>query len=136
MEPGQDASTSDSPEDDLSEGGIERRRYERFDTSIAVDYASGDTFLFSYIQNISEMGIFIRSEEPLPIGTALALRFSPDGQEAIELAGEVAWVNPFRPFGDNLNPGMGVRFSSLSPDMRERIVSLVRTVAYLKPHDN
>jgi type IV pilus assembly protein PilZ len=128
-------STDDDDERD-SLTGIERRRYERFETSISVDYSSGDTFLYSYIQNISEMGIFIRSEEPLPIGTALALRFSPDGQEAIELAGEVAWVNPFRPFGDNLNPGMGVRFSSLSPDMRERIVSLVRTVAYLKPHDN
>lgn len=119
-----------------SVGGIERRRYERFDTSISVDYSSGDTFLFSYIQNISEMGIFIRSEEPLPIGTVLALRFAPDGQEAIELAGEVTWVNPFRPFGENLNPGMGVRFRELTADMRERVVSLVRTVAYLKPHDN
>jgi len=125
-------------DDDEDEGasGIDRRRFERFDTSISVDYSSGDTFLFSYIQNISEMGIFIRSDTPLPIGTELALRFSPDGQEAIELAGEVAWVNPLRPFGENLNPGMGVRFRGLSPDMRERIVSLVRTVAYLKPHDN
>ena len=118
------------------QGGIERRLHERFDTSISVDYSSGDTFLFSYIQNISEMGIFIRSDEPFPIGTVLELRFAPDGQEPIELAGEVTWVNPYRPFGDNLNPGMGVRFQDLSAEMRERIVSLVRTVAYLRPSDN
>jgi type IV pilus assembly protein PilZ len=136
MEPGQDASTSDSPEDDLSEGGIERRRYERFDTSIAVDYASGDTFLFSYIQNISEMGIFIRSDTPLPVGTKLELRFTPDGQTPLELAGEVTWINPYRPFGDNLNPGMGVRFRELSADLREKIVELVRTVAYLRGEGN
>lgn len=127
---------SDDEDSGRASGGIERRRHERFDTSISVDYSSGDTFLFSYIQNISEMGIFIRSDEPLPIGTVLELRFAPDGQEPMELAGEVTWVNPYRPFGENLNPGMGVRFDGLSPDLRERIVELVRTVAYLRPAEN
>lgn len=121
-----------SNDDEPAQGGIERRQYERFDTSISVDYSSGDTFLFSYIQNISEMGIFIRSDNPLPVGTSLELKFAPDGQAPIELLGDVTWINPYRPFGDNLNPGMGVRFRELDPDMRERIVELVRTVAYLR----
>jgi type IV pilus assembly protein PilZ len=132
----QDASMSDSEDDDASAGGIERRRYERFDTSISVDYSSGDTFLFSYIQNISEMGIFIRSDSPMPVGTVLELRFAPDGQEAVQVLGEVTWINPYRPFGDNLNPGMGVRFRELSAELRERIVALVRTVAYLRSEGN
>ncbi len=123
----------DEDNDGSRDSGIDRRRYERFETSISVDYASGDTFLFSYIQNISEMGIFIRSDDPFPIGTTLHMRFTPDGQDAIEVSGEVAWVNPYRPFGDNINPGMGVNFTALSADLRERIVSLVRTVAYLRP---
>ena len=127
---------SETPEDDPTQSGIERRQFERFETSISVDYSSGDTFLFSYIQNISEMGIFIRSDSPLPIGTMLQLRFAPDGQTAIELLGEVTWINPYRPFGDNLNPGMGVRFRDLSADLRERIVALVRTVAYLRGEGN
>jgi type IV pilus assembly protein PilZ len=126
----------DTNDDDSSEGGIERRRYERFDTSISVDYSSGETFLFSYIQNISEMGIFIRSDSPLPIGTVLELKFAPDGEVPMELLGEVTWINPYRPFGDNLNPGMGVRFRELSADLRERIVALVRTVAYLRGEGN
>ena len=50
-----------------------RRQHERFPASIQVDYRSGDTFLFSYIQNISVMGIFIRSDEPLPVGTQIEL---------------------------------------------------------------
>jgi type IV pilus assembly protein PilZ len=125
---------SDSLEDDAD--GIERRRFERFETSISVDYSSGDTFLFSYIQNISEMGIFIRSDNPLPVGTVLQLRFAPDGQTAVELLGEVTWINPYRPFGDNLNPGMGVHFRDLSAELRETIVALVRTVAYLRSEDN
>ncbi len=110
----------------------ERRKYERFDTSISVDYTSGDTFLFSYIQNISEMGIFIRSEEPLPVGSMLQLRFGPEDSSPLELEGEVVWVNPLRPDGDNPNPGMGVRFCELTPELREDVVRLVRTVAYLQ----
>ena len=112
--------------------GAERREHQRFDTSIAVDYASGDTFLFAYLQNISEMGIFIRTDHPASIGTRLRLRFHADpDEEPLTLDGVVTWINPLRASGDNLNPGMGVRFMELSPDKREQVVSLVRTVAYL-----
>ena len=113
-------------------GGVERRTYERFDAELSVDWASSDQFLFSYITNISEMGIFIRSDHPPVIGTALRLRFSIDGEAALELAGVVAWINPVRTDRENLNPGMGVRFTELTPDQRERVVSLVKTVAYLQ----
>jgi type IV pilus assembly protein PilZ len=114
----------------MTEGN--RRHHARYTTEIQVDCRSGDTFLFSYIQNISEMGIFIRSNEPLPVGTHLALRFHPDGEEAFEISGQVVWVNPIRPIGENINPGMGVRFEGLTPDTRERVVALVRTIAYLQ----
>ena len=120
----------------------ERREHQRFETSIAVDYASGETFLFAYLQNISEMGIFIRTDTPSRVGTRLRLRFQVEQgdrereKEPLTLEGEVTWINPLRASGDNLNPGMGVRFNRLSPDMRERIVALVRTVAYLRPAEN
>lgn len=110
----------------------DRRSYERFEAQIQIDYRSDENFLFSYIQNISEMGIFIRSDSPLPVGTRLDLRFGLDGDSRLELQGEVVWINPYRPHGENLNPGMGVRFSNLTPDLRERVVELVRTIAYLQ----
>lgn len=118
-----------------------RRQHQRIDTVLSVDYASGDTFLFSYITNISVMGIFIQTLEPFTPGTRLRLRFTPPAEAAtddgtIELEGEVVWINPFRPGGDNPNPGMGVRFLSLSPDQRERLVELVRTIAYLREDKN
>lgn len=114
------------------EDGAERRIHERFDTTFKVDYASGETFLFAYLTNISEMGIFVRTESPLPIGTTLRLRFSIDDTETMELDGEVMWINPVRVSGDNLNPGMGVRFANLTAERREQVVALVRTVAYLR----
>lgn len=117
-------------------GGSERRSAERILTELQVDYRHGETFLFSYITNISEMGIFIYSTDPLPPGTALQLRFAPpDGKDQLELPGEVVWINPYRPDGQNLNPGMGVRFKELRPEQRERLVDLVRTIAYLREDD-
>lgn len=118
--------------DDGDTTGADRRTHERFDTWIQVDVASGETFLFAYITNISEMGIFVQSESPLPVGSEIALRFTPDDGESFSLHGMVVWINPVRPDGDNPNPGMGVRFEGLSGDERERVVALVRTVAYLQ----
>lgn len=119
-------------DDDDYAGGINRREHQRYDTSIAVDYASGETFLFAYLQNISVMGIFVRTNEPQAVGTRLRLRFHVDDGDPLVLDGEVTWINPYREQGENLNPGMGVRFIELTPDRREQVVALVRTVAYLR----
>ena len=119
-------------EQDDDADGSERREHTRYETSVAVDYASGETFLFAYLKNISAMGIFIRTNEPLPVGTSLRLRFHVDEDDPLVLDGEVTWINPFRPNGENLNPGMGVRFTELTRERREQVVALVRTVAYLR----
>lgn len=115
----------------LPPDGHERRSFDRIPVDWSVDFQAGETFLYSYITNISAMGIFVYSEKPLPIGSPLTLKFAPPGEPSLELQGEVAWVNPFRAGGENLNPGMGIRFVELSPETRERLVELVRTIAYL-----
>ena len=119
-------------DDEDESSGSERRNSQRFETSVAVDYASGDTFLFAYLKDISEMGIFIRANDPLAVGTKLRLRFHVDDGDPLVLDGEVTWINPFKKNGQNINPGMGVRFTQLTPERREQVVALVRTVAYLR----
>jgi len=114
------------------EDGSERRTHDRFEVTWSVDCVADDTFLYASIANISEMGIFVRSVEPLPIGSKLTLAFAPPGHAPFRLAGEVAWVNPVRADGDNPNPGMGVRFIDLTPANRERLVEVVRTIAYVR----
>ena len=117
---------------DEEKDGAERREHARFEASIAVDYASGHTFLFAYLQNISTMGIFIRTDHPQGVGTELRLRFQVDEAEPLTLDGVVTWINAYKESGENLNPGMGVRFTDLTPAKREQVVALVRTVAYLR----
>jgi type IV pilus assembly protein PilZ len=118
---------------DLEDGlAANRRVHDRIDVTWAVDCVAQDTFLFASIANISAMGIFVRTVEPLPQGTRLNLSFSPPGSEPFALEGVVAWINPLRANGDNPNPGMGVRFTELSLYARERLVQVIRTIAYLR----
>ena len=112
----------------------ERRRHPRYPAHLQVDYRQGDGhFLFAYVENISEMGIFLQTEEPLPVGTELVVRFQ-QGERPLQLRGRVVWINPARRDGTDLNPGMGIQFVELQPEERERLVQIVKTVAYLA-HD-
>jgi type IV pilus assembly protein PilZ len=127
----------------------ERRIHDRFEVTWDVDCTTEDTFLYASISNISQMGIFVTTREPLPIGTKIWLSFTPQKNRArqnadvtqetnaaesepFKLEGVVAWVNPVKENGDNPNPGMGVRFVDLTLPDRERIVDLVRAIAYLR----
>jgi type IV pilus assembly protein PilZ len=122
----------DSNPGSTRDSNADRRSYDRFDVEWSVDCVADDTFLYASIANISEMGIFVRTDEPKVEGTKVVLAFAPPGHEPFKLDGEVAWVNRVRPGGDNPNPGMGVRFVTLSPDERERLVEVIRTIAYVR----
>lgn len=115
------------------EGG-ERRSYERFEVTWSVDCETEDTFLYASIRNISEMGIFVRTTDPLTVGTSLTLRFAAlsKNEEAFVLRGAVQWVNLWREGSDNPNPGMGIRFTDLSAADRERLVEVIHSIAYLR----
>jgi type IV pilus assembly protein PilZ len=110
----------------------ERRSHDRFDVEWAVDCVADDTFLYASIANISAMGIFVKTTDPVLVGTRVVLSFAPPGSEPFKLEGQVAWINAVRADGDNPNPGMGVRFVNLQPEERERIVEIVRTIAYVR----
>jgi len=115
----------------------ERRIHERIDVEWSVDCETEQTFLYASITNISEMGIFVATHEPLEVGTRLTLRFALPGEESpFILLGQVQWVNPIRMLSDNPNPGMGIRFVNLSLESRERIISSVRTIAYVRDNTN
>jgi type IV pilus assembly protein PilZ len=115
-----------------------RRQHDRIDVSWDVDCETEDTFLYASIRNVSELGIFVMTHEPLEIGTRLMLRFASPGAEgsAFDLEGTVQWVNPVRALSENRNPGMGILFVNITPDDRERLVASVRTIAYVRDSAN
>ncbi len=98
--------------------GIERRHEVR--RVINVEFTSVDQFIAEYVTNISRSGVFIKSEDPLEVGTRVNLRFSVilDELELIEGIGEV--VRRVEAGPDRVS-GMGVVFVELTQVSRELI---------------
>ena len=114
-----------------------RRGSDRIEVTWSVDCESRDTFLYASIANISEFGIFVRTHEPLEVGTRLTLTFAPPGSdEPFVIHGQVQWVNAVRMLADNPNPGMGIRFVDLTSEARARLIDTVRTIAYVRDNVN
>jgi hypothetical protein len=72
------------------------------------------------VSNISRSGVFIKSDEPLPIGTRVTLKFTVimDDLETIEGVGEVVRTIQKAP---GVQAGMGVVFVSLTGYSRQLI---------------
>jgi uncharacterized protein (TIGR02266 family) len=77
------------------------------------EFASMEAFIKEYVADISRSGVFVRTDDPLPVGTRVALKFSivADEIETLEGVGEVVRVVP--PGGEH-PAGMGVLFRELT----------------------
>jgi len=98
--------------------GVVVPRAER--VQINHEFASVDAFINEYVANISHSGVFIRSKDPLPVGTRVALKFTVimDELETIEGVGEVVRRST-RP------SGMGVIFVELTGYSQDLIAKLI-----------
>src|SRR5262249_33652341 len=79
--------------------------------------ANLDDFIERYAVDVSRGGIFIRTREPLSVGTRLKLDFQLLEQGAIlQGDGTVVWIRESDPTRPAVTPGMGVRFDQLTPE--------------------
>jgi uncharacterized protein (TIGR02266 family) len=113
-----------------SPASADRRVGSRAPFKLDVNYRHGETYLFSSTRDVSELGIFLVTDNPLPVATKLQLEFRmPDDGEKIVVDGEVVWIDPV---GRGHEQGMGIRFIDPSAQIRIRLSALVRTIAYLE----
>lgn len=100
-------------------GTIDRRIDVR--RTINHEFSSVEQFINEYVVNLSRSGVFIRSDDPLPVGTHVNLRFTVifDDLEIIEGVGEV--VRQVAPGTLGEVPGMGVVFVTLTQVSRELV---------------
>src|SRR3569623_611829 len=76
-----------------------------------------EQFIERYAVDVSRGGIFIRTREPLAVGTQLKLDFQyQNGGPLMAGDGTVVWIRDPDPSRPNIPPGMGVRFDRLSPE--------------------
>ncbi|MGF1469361.1 MAG: TIGR02266 family protein [Sandaracinaceae bacterium] len=92
----------------------ERRATPRMQLACEVSMTGANVFFAGRTDNVSETGLFVATDQPLPVGTPLLLSFVlPDGH-GVRGEGEIAWVRApsYRP--GSLPGGMGIRFVALA----------------------
>jgi hypothetical protein len=105
-------------------------RKERRDARVTInkEFESFDAFIQEYVTNISRTGVFIKSKNPLPVGTEVNLRFTVimEDIETVDGIGEVVRVE------DN-PPGMGVVFREIGAYSKALIDRLLMQGVAKKP---
>ena len=92
--------------------------------SVNHEFTSLEEFIAEYVSDISRSGVFIRTQQPLPLGTRVDLRFTviADEIETVEGTGTVVrLVSP----GEGTAAGMGVAFETLSAHSELVVTRLV-----------
>jgi len=77
----------------MDELDSEQRRFPRAPIELKVEYKKLNAFFFDYTRNISKGGTFIKTRQPLVVGTEFIFRLEvPHLQAPLILKGRVKWV--------------------------------------------
>ncbi len=103
----------------------DRRKFARIDlaTKVRIVVEGVDARHQLFVDNVSAGGLFIRMEQPRPVGSTIHFEFLVrDGGPRITGSGIVQWVNerPGKP------PGMGIKFIELNDEGRKEILAVLR----------
>ncbi|MGE0792007.1 MAG: TIGR02266 family protein [Sandaracinaceae bacterium] len=109
----------------MEEDGSERRTSPRVPIALKVEYKRLNSFFADYTKNISRGGTFIRTKNPLPIGTEFMFHLQiPTLEAPLTIKGKVMWI--VKDSGDaDADPGMGIGFVYDSEADRDRIHTIV-----------
>ena len=107
-----------------------RRFY--YTTLVRVEFQTARQIAQCITQNVSEGGLFLRMDDPSAAGDWLFVELTlPDG-ETVTVRGKVVYVvSPEDALRRGLQPGVGVRFVSLTEEQRRFIVELVDDAEWL-----
>ncbi|HET9595707.1 MAG TPA: TIGR02266 family protein, partial [Anaeromyxobacteraceae bacterium] len=109
----------------------EQRRDPRVVVELGLKLAFGsvDEFIERYALNISRGGIFVRTRDPRPPGTAVAFDIRlATGERVIRGRGLVKWTTPPSAPGEPPRaPGMGIKFVELDAASRTLVDLIVAT---------
>lgn len=112
------------------EAFINSRDYPRASLAVKVRYMTKEGKKFeSLTGGLGGGGLFIESSSPLPQGSELNIEFSlPDRPgETLVARARVAWTRT-KAERYLLFPGMGVQFTEIEPDARQRLEELVKAL--------
>ena len=98
------------------------RKEDRTHKSLSVTFKDRKSFVRAFTSNISNDGLFIRTDRPLKEGEQFSLKLQlPDFSQPIRTQCEVVWAREQQE-AENRPPGMGVKFYKLA-DEHKRLLN-------------
>ncbi len=114
----------------MKEDGSERRVKPRIEALLRIDYHDLDEFAVDYLIDLSEGGLFIRTNLKLETGEFIDFAVSfPGLLEPIELRGVVRHVSQ-----DKEQPGLGVEFVFKDEKTKKAVAELVKQIQETEPN--
>ena len=105
------------------------RKDKRAPVSLKVRFKSAtvDEFIEQYAKDISHGGLFIKSKQPMAIGTLLKFEFQlKDESKLIQGVGRVVWKREAGDSdGDDKPAGMGIKFIKMDGDSKTLVDQIV-----------
>lgn len=87
-----------------------RRSDRRYERRVPIDFSHEGTSYSGHTRNISLGGVFIETEQTLPFGARVTMKFRiPTQAEPIDVEGQVRWLE----MDEGRLRGLGVRFEGL-----------------------
>lgn len=98
----------------MSKVDPERRSHSRIPVQVRVRIQYTGQEFMAESRNLSAGGVFLETDRKVPVGTRVRMQFTIPiiAKYPIRAEGEVVW------FGEDIPPGLAVRFTEISDDDR------------------
>jgi uncharacterized protein (TIGR02266 family) len=103
---------------------VERRRSERAPVTVRIEYSTVDALFSDFTRNINEGGIFVETDEAIPLEEKVELKLRlPGSPEVVHARGRVVRVEPA---SETSAAGIAIEFDQLDSAARDAINRAVR----------
>ncbi|HWV38027.1 MAG TPA: TIGR02266 family protein [Vulgatibacter sp.] len=107
----------------------EIRNEPRVPARLEVAFSTGSEVGRAWTQDISRGGVFVATENPPALGTAVELTLALPGGDAVKLPAEVVrLIGPEESAAKGFQQGCGLTFHDVSPEVRRRLEAFVEAV--------
>ncbi len=97
----------------------------RVRVELNIEFGSEHNFYAGFVENLSAGGVFIATYNILAVGEVIEFELGlPDSEVPVKGTGEVRWTREPRE-GSDMQPGLGIRFLSLSDESNKIIERFV-----------
>lgn len=109
--------------------GSAPRQHPRYDVEIWVDFSTLDVVASSYVLNLSQGGVFIQSDSPLPLDAEVELVLRLPSGSPVQARGRVVWNHDLTRETPDAARGSGIQFLDIAPSDRALLEDYIRSLA-------